>query len=123
MGEFGVGIDIEDIARFKGLDFKDNKRFFNRIYTLKERKYCLQKSFSSAHFAVRFAGKEAIFKALNNFKKIEFPIDYKKIEIVNDKKGTPYVNVKEKRLRDLNIKISLSHTIDRAIALCVIVKK
>lgn len=123
INNIGIGLDIENINRFTKLDLKKNRNFFDRIYTRKEKKYSLSKPNPSSHFAVRFAGKEAVLKAINNMKEIKFPLDYKKIEIINNNRGVPLVEIKDKRLKDLEVKISLSHCSDKAIAICFVAKK
>ena len=118
MINFGIGVDIENIERFKTLD----KSILNKIFTKNEINYCFSKKEPSLHLAARFSGKEAIFKALNSI--IDLKFNYKEIEILNDLKGAPYVviNKKQKNVKDLLIKISLSHCNDKSIAFVIISK-
>ena len=55
-----VGVDIEDIGRFRKLDQKSSGVFLKKVYTKNELDYCFQKSVPAQHLAVRFAGKEAV---------------------------------------------------------------
>jgi len=66
--------------------------------------------------AVRYVAKEAVVKALGNKK-----IAYNKIEIVNDKSGRPGAVIANKRFKDINIKISLSHCSDKAVAMALLI--
>ena len=47
-------------------------------------------------------------------------IDYKDIEITNNKNNVPMVKINNKTLNNLKIKISLSHCEDKAIAFAVV---
>ena len=72
-----IGIDCVDISRFK----KSNimiKKSFRRIFTENEINYCEKKENPAQHFAIRFAGKEAVKKALSG---LNIDIALKNIEI------------------------------------------
>ena len=113
MKDISIGVDIEDIGRFVKLDLEKNRSFFNRLYTHREMEYCLSKSNPYPHFAVRFAGKEAVIKLISGF---DERISPNEIEILNDAKGTPVVNINNRKLRNIKVIISLSHCKDKAIA-------
>lgn len=117
--EFGVGVDIENIERFRRLNVVKNKQFLEKIFTKKELNYCFSKTKPEQHLAARYAGKEAIVKALSNFGKAN--IDYKKVEILNNKSSVPIVKI-NKGLGNLKIKISLAHCEDKAIAFAIVGK-
>ncbi len=115
-----IGVDIEDIGRFAKLDFKNDRAFFEKIFTEKEIEYCVSKANPCRHFAARFAGKEAVIKALQ-MKGVE----YKDIEILNDLKGVPRVRVNLKNgggKINKCLRISLSHCKDKAIAFVVLIR-
>jgi len=109
-----VGVDIEGISRFK--EISNNKTFLDKVYSKKELEYCLNKKSSEQHLAVRFAAKEAIIKALSSYKKEILPMN--KVEILSSTNGAPYVNIE-----GYNIKLSLSHCKDKAIAFAIIIGK
>lgn len=109
----GIGVDIEEIKRFKSLPYKSNRDFYNKIFTDKEIRYCLSKSDPYPHFTARFAAKEAVSKALN-----QSVYRAKSIEISNDKTGKPLLKLhKDPKSKIL---ISLSHTKDYAIAFAIV---
>lgn len=113
-----IGTDIIEISRIKkSIEDTDNK-FIERIYTNKEIEYCeSKKSQKYQHYAVRFAGKEAVFKAISSTLKNKFEIDWKDIEILNDSSGRPYVNILKSKISEkINIDISLSHCKEYAVA-------
>jgi len=110
----GVGIDIEAVGRFRKKSYKNNPSFYKKIFTAGEIKYCLSKADPSQHFAARFAAKEAVVKTINRRK-----IDLKKIEIVNDKNGKPGIKLSVTSYQLPVFLVSLSHTKDYAIAICL----
>lgn len=116
-----IGVDITDISRFAKLNRKKDRLFLGRIYTPNEIQYCFSKAKPAQHLAARFAGKEAIVKAL---KGLEITAYYKQIEISNDESGIPKVKLNNKRLSNkFDILLSLSHCEDKAIAFAIVHKK
>ncbi|AEB41766.1 holo-ACP synthase [Chlamydia pecorum] len=59
-----IGTDIIEIQRIRKAIEKHGKHILNRLFTIKEQEYCLKKAHPFASFAARFAGKEAVAKAL-----------------------------------------------------------
>ncbi|MFA5880359.1 MAG: GNAT family N-acetyltransferase [Candidatus Margulisiibacteriota bacterium] len=105
-----IGIDIEDISRFKDLNFASNKGFYNKIFTENEIKYCLGKSNPSKHFAVRYCAKESFIKAVDE------KINYKDIEILIEN-NKPKIEVK-----GFSSTLSLTHDKDKAVAVVIVDK-
>ena len=60
----GTGIDIVEIARFRKVHARTGERLLNRVFTPEEQRFCLARHDPAPHLAVRFAAKEAVFKAL-----------------------------------------------------------
>jgi holo-[acyl-carrier protein] synthase len=60
----GTGVDIVEIVRFRGVMERLKDRFILRVFTPGEQKFCRAHRDPVPHFAVRFAAKEALFKAL-----------------------------------------------------------
>jgi len=107
-----------EIARFQQLRYTNNKQFYKRVFTPKEIKYCLSFSNPAPHFAVNFAGKEAIYKAVN----ILCDAKLNTIEILRDENGAPEVNLhlgNKKEKGTVQVKVSLSHSLSHAIAFAV----
>lgn len=113
----GVGIDIENIERFMGLSSDKNENFFNKVFTENELKYCFSKEVAGPHLAARYAGKEAVVKAISCLSNII--INYNEIEILNDENGLPTAKLNNKELNDIQINISLSHCDDKAVAFAI----
>jgi holo-[acyl-carrier protein] synthase len=80
----------------------------------------MKKAKPSQHFSARFAGKEAIIKALSNY---DIFIPHNQIEIVHTKNGIPHVNLLHEEGDQFEIKISLSHSNEIAFAFSIISKK
>ena len=117
----GTGIDIIEIERVKRAI--ENKHFIERNFTEKEIKYCENRKINkAASYAVRFAGKEAFFKAIGT----GIICSLTCVEILNDDRGCPYIKLHEKAIdltKNLNAKnffISLSHSKNYAVANCII---
>jgi len=62
---FGIGIDLSNIDRFKQKSFETNKSFYKKIFTEKEITYCLKYKNYHERFAGKFALKEALIKSIN----------------------------------------------------------
>ena len=81
----GIGVDIIKNERIRKL-IKSNK-FKSRIYSTKELKLSKNTKDKIAFFSKRFAAKEAFSKALGTG--FSSNLNFKDIEIINDKKGMP----------------------------------
>ena len=106
----GVGVDCEEISRFK----KMGSGAMEKIFTEREREYCKSKADPSQHFAARFAGKEAVMKCMSPAK-----IPFDRIEIAGAGKGRPEVKVLDERFKYYDFEISLSHSGNMAIAFAI----
>ncbi|MFW6006754.1 MAG: holo-ACP synthase [Halanaerobiales bacterium] len=115
----GIGLDIVEVKRIKNIINRWGDNFLNKVYTLSEIKYSQQYKNSYVHFAGRFAAKEAFSKMLGSGMNL---ISWKEIEVINDKKGKPDLNISgkaEKIITEKNIKnihISISHEKEYAVA-------
>ena len=97
----------------------------NKIYTKNEIEYCESKGKQKyQHYAVRFAAKEAAFKAISLDIKDKYNIAWKDLEILSNDSGRPYLIIKDIDFNNLeNIDISLSHCKEYAIANVTIIVK
>ena len=82
----GIGVDIVQNKRIKIL--LKNKNFINRTFGIKEIKISKKNSNKISYFAKRFSAKEALAKALGTG--FRNNLNFKDIEILNDKLGKPY---------------------------------
>jgi len=114
----GVGIDIIDIKRIKSIIEKFGDKFFQRILTENEIKYCKSFSKPELHFAGRFASKEAYSKSIGTGISKDF--GWKDIEILNDSRGKPSIyHIKENEFSKFIYHISISHTDEYATAVVI----
>ena len=116
--EYCIGIDIVDTKRFNQPS-TTTQSFFNLCFTSAEQQYCLSKSNPAQHFAARFAGKEAVIKALSG---LNLYLERNKIEILNHENGRPYLVFHTENTEILILKsdISLSHSDTSAIAFVIL---
>ena len=92
MNIFGIGTDIVSVDRIK--KSVKNKNFLKRIFNKKEISKCKKVNRSINCLAKRFAAKEAFSKALGTGFRMK--LNFKDIEVVNDKMGRPnYVKNKK----------------------------
>jgi len=123
---YGIGVDIIEVERIREGIQKHGERFQQRIFTLDEIDYCLERNRPEINFAARFAAKEAVVKALGTGLRDMRLTD---IEIKNDQLGKPMITLHNQAAeiaKDLGIKevlISLSHTEEYAVAQAVALSK
>lgn len=116
-----TGIDIIEIDRIKQSVEETDGKFCERVYTQKEIKYCESKKMQKyQHYAARFAAKEAVLKAISQLLDSKFDIEWKEIEVLNDKEGRPFVNLLKKDIPIDEIDISISHCKTYAVASVVV---
>ncbi len=114
-----VGVDIIEIARIERAIARWGDGFLRRVYTEPELKLCHKKPLS---LAARFAGKEAVFKAIGSRTS---GIGWREIEILADPDGKPLVHLYGKAQSQAdglgmnNLAISLSHSREYAIAFAI----
>lgn len=124
-----VGTDIIEVERIK--EAMQDENFMGRVFTTKEIEYCESKkeNIKYQHYAARFAGKEAVFKAISKSLKNKYDISWKNVEITNDENNRPIAKIvydteKDKQnLSDIintKIDISISHIKDLAVATAVV---
>ena len=116
---YDIGIDIIPISKVEDLLSK-YKAYITRVYTEREISYCSQKKNAHQHFAVRFAAKEAVLKALGLG--MCKGIEWTDVETLITYSGKPRICLHGKveeiacKRKIEEIKISLSHCEDYAIA-------
>ena len=125
MKVLGIGVDIIDNKRIKE-SIKSHK-FKNRIYSSKELQLSEKTKNKVSFFSKRFAAKEAFSKALGTG--FSSNLNFKDIEITNDKKGMPrYVEnkkitkivQKKYKIKKFNFFLSISDEKDYSTAFAII---
>ena len=124
----GNGVDIVENKRIK--NSLKIKGFINRVFTQNEINKSKKLSNKTNFFAKRFAAKEAFVKALGEG--FRNNINFNDIDISNDKKGKPSINIsnnikkflkKKLKLNKYKIFISLSDEKKHSIAYVIINKQ
>ncbi len=106
----GIGIDIVDVNRFMRKPFSSNQSFYEKIFTPKEIKYCLQFKNPAIHFAGKFAAKEAVIKAIPE------PLSLKQVQILNSTKRLT-TKILKKTIKKYHVEVSISHEEKTAIGI------
>ena len=128
MDIIGNGVDIVENKRIK--NSLKIKGFVNRVFTQNEINKSKNLNNKTNYFAKRFAAKEAFIKALGEG--FRNNINFNDIDITNDKKGKPFINIsnnikkllkKKFKLNKYNIFLSLSDEKKHSIAYVIINKK
>ena len=113
-GNVGLGIDVVEIARMEAL-LQRSAAFAPRVFSEAERAYCESKANPAAHYATRFAAKEAVVKALGTG--FISGIDVRDIEVVRNAAGKPSAKLTgraaevaaELGVRELSISLTYTH--------------
>jgi len=119
---YGIGIDLVEIKRIKKILERKEKIFLDKILTVKEmEQYFILKNIKKIEYvAGRFAGKEAVSKAVGVG--IGSQLGWKDIEILNFINGSPFVKINKEfsKKNKLVYHISISHTKELAVAKVII---
>ena len=113
-----IGVDLIEIERIRRA--LQRPGFRERVFTEAERAYCDSRPNPAQHYAGRFAGKEAIGKALG----CGVHFTWREIEIAGRPK--PGVNLSGwtkacgERVRAGSIDLSMTHSKELAAAICVV---
>ena len=116
----GTGVDIAEVPRIRASIERHGERFVRRIFTEGEIRYCESKARRFESYAARFAAKEAGMKALGTG--WSRGVRWQDIEVVRPKGQRPTLQFHGKageiaaKLGTRNIALSLTHTVDQALA-------
>lgn len=122
----GIGTDIVNIDRIAKIYKKDSKRFVEKFLSKSEQEALAKINLESKqieYLAKRFAGKEAVSKAIGSG--IADGLNFADIEILNKDSGQPYVIINSKaqiskKIESSQIQISLSDDYPFAVAFVII---
>ena len=124
----GIGVDIVKNKRIKTLI--KNKLFLSRTFSQNEIKTSKNISNKINYFSKRFAAKEALAKSLGTG--FRNNLNFKDIEILNNKKGKPFYSKSKKidtvikktfKISNFNLFLSISDEKDYSIAFTILQKK
>ena len=109
---FGIGIDIIEVSRFRRKKHEENRNFYKKIFAESEIKYCLKFKNSAERFAGKFAIKEAVIKSMPE------KIGPRDIEIVYVNRK-PRIRLKNSLEKKYNFIVSVSHEKEFAIGIVI----
>ena len=113
-----LGLDLIEIGRIRSA--LERPRFRERCFTEAERSYCDSRANSAESYAARFAGKEAVGKALG----CGVRFTWKEIEIVGRPRPTVSLSGKTRawaeRMKTGEIDVSMTHSKGMAAAVVIV---
>ena len=109
---FGIGIDIVDINRFKETPYKEKITFYEKIFDKKEIEYCLQFKDPYPHFAGKFGVKESVIKSVHD------KITFQDISSSNSN-NRPVVKLTRKMSKKYSFLVSITHEREYAVAVVI----
>lgn len=121
-GQVGLGVDLVEIERMRTV-LKRTPSFPARVFSEEERAYCEKHADPAAHYAARFAAKEAVVKALGTG--FSEGVSLRDIEVVRQPNGKPEAKLygRAEEVAEATgvseIPISLTHTKNDAICCAI----
>jgi holo-[acyl-carrier protein] synthase len=119
----GLGVDIVEIDRMK-LALERRPRLKERLFSAEEREYCDKRGRPEVHYALRFAAKEAVLKALGTgFAGMKFT----DVEVSREMSGRPVPRLsgraaeraEELGIVEMHLSLSFTHTTAVASAVAI----
>jgi holo-[acyl-carrier protein] synthase len=123
----GLGCDVIEIGRVRGVLERQGERFVQRVFTEEERAYCFSHKAPDLHLAARFAAKEAVSKAFTTG--IGAELGWRSISIYHGSRNEPLVRLDEQgqallaQVGATHVFVSLSHTALVAMAVAALVRQ
>jgi holo-[acyl-carrier protein] synthase len=120
MSIFGLGVDIVEIARIDASIQRQGQALLDRCFLPAEQAYCSQHREAARCYAVRFAAKEAVAKALGTG--FGAQLGWLDVEVRRKASGEPFIVLHgtgaetAKRLGVARLLVSLSHSEHYAVA-------
>ena len=122
----GLGCDLIEIERVRGVWERQGDRFLERVFTVEERAYCLGMKYPHKHLAARFAAKEAVAKAFTTG--IGAELGWTSVAVAHGERQEPVVRLDAAgaallaHVGGTHILLTLSHTDTTAMAVAAIIK-
>jgi holo-[acyl-carrier protein] synthase len=119
----GLGVDIVEIARMREA-LARRPRIKERLFSEEERAYCEKRNHPEVHYALRFAAKEAVLKALGTgFSGMRFT----DVEVLRESSGRPVPRLRGRAAQhaeelgvvEMHLSLSFTHTTAVASAVAI----
>jgi holo-[acyl-carrier protein] synthase len=123
----GLGCDLIEVERIRGVIERHGERFLQRIFTAEERDYCFSVKYPHKHLAARWAAKEAVSKAFTTG--VGPYLDWTSVSVYHGERQQPLVRLDAKGealLRQVGatqVCLSLSHIDAYAMAVAALVRQ
>jgi holo-[acyl-carrier protein] synthase len=123
----GLGCDLIEVERIRGVIERHGERFLQRIFTAEERDYCFSVKYPHKHLAARWAAKEAVSKAFTTG--IGTYLDWTSISVYHGARQQPLVRLDAKggallqQVGATHVWLTLSHIETYAMAVAALVKQ
>lgn len=120
----GTGVDIVSVDRVRRVLARQRARFTERVFTPEEQEYCNTHRDPAPHYAVRFAAKEALLKALGTG--WTGGIRWIDVEVRREEGKAPVIRIHGEAARiaaEMEVRaihVSLSHSDENAVATVVL---
>jgi len=122
----GLGCDIIETDRIRGVLEKHGERFLKRVFTEEEQAYCNSLKYPHKHYAARWAAKEAVSKCFTTG--IGEHLEWTSVSVYHGSRKEPLVRLDTKGAALLaevgatHVWLSLSHIDTHAMAVAALVK-
>src|SRR3954463_11070631 len=122
----GIGTDIIEVERVRGVLERQGERFLARVFTDEERAYCASMAHPHKHYAARFAAKEAVSKCFSTG--IGAELGWRSVSVYHGARHQPLVRLDDKGealLRAVgatHVHLTLSHNETSAMAVAALVR-
>ena len=122
----GLGADVIEVERVRGVLERQGDRFLARVFTDEEREYCMRMAHPHKHLAARFSAKEAVSKAFTTG--IGKELGWRSVSVYHGSRNEPLVRLDAKgeallkSVGATHIMLTLSHTETVAIAVAALIR-
>ena len=122
----GLGCDLIETERIRGVLRKHGDRFLKRVFTEEEQAYCNSLKFPHKHYAARWAAKEAVAKAFTTG--IGEHLEWTSVSVYHGSRKEPLARLDAKaqallaQVGATHVWLSLSHIDSHAMAVAALVK-
>lgn len=122
----GLGADIIEVARIRGVLERHGEKFLDRILTDEEKANCSSMGAPHKHIAARFAAKEAVSKCFTTG--IGAELGWKSVSVYHGSRHEPLVRLDAQgsallaHVGATHIMLTLSHTETYAMAVAALIR-
>ena len=122
----GLGADLIEVERVRGVLERQGPRFLDRVFTDEERTYCSGMAHPHKHYAARFAAKEAVSKCFTTG--IGAELGWRSVSVYHGARHEPLIRLDDKgrallaQVGATHVMITLSHTETHAMAVAALVR-